>query len=269
MGENILLAFGLTLFAGLATGVGSILAFFAKRTNTRFLSVALGFSAGVMIYVSLVEIFRKALEALSAELGPRPGAWITVASFFGGIALIALIDRLVPKAENPHEIHRAEEMRLPAPREKERKLLRMGGLAALAIALHNFPEGLATFMATLKDPGIGIAIAVAVAIHNIPEGIAVSVPIYYATGSRRKAFLYSFLSGVSEPVGAAIGYLILLPFLSDVLFGVLFALVAGIMVFISLDELLPSAREYGEHHYSIAGLVAGMAVMAVSLVLFL
>jgi ZIP family zinc transporter len=269
MDNNLLLAFGLTLFAGLATGVGSILAFFARRTNTRFLSVALGFSAGVMIYVSLVEIFRKALDALSAELGPRPGAWITVLSFFGGIALIAVIDRLVPKAENPHEVRRAEEMTQPAPRDKERKLLRMGGLAALAIALHNFPEGLATFMATLKDPGVGIAIAVAIAIHNIPEGIAVSVPIYYATGSRRKAFLYSFLSGVSEPVGAGIGFLILMPFLNDVMFGVLFALVAGIMVFISLDELLPSAREYGEHHYSIGGMVAGMAVMAVSLVLFL
>ena len=268
MANNVLLAFGLTLGAGLATGVGSFLAFFAKKTNTRFLSVALGFSAGVMIYVSMIEIFPKALEALSDELGARPGAWLTVASFFGGIALIALIDRLVPKAENPHEVRRAEEMTQPAPREKERKLLRMGGLTAVAIALHNFPEGLATFMATLRDPTLGVAIAVAIAIHNIPEGIAVSVPIYYATGSRRKAFLYSFLSGLAEPIGAAIGFLILLPFMSETLFGVLFALVAGIMVFISLDELLPAAREYGEHHYSIGGLVAGMIVMAVSIVLF-
>jgi len=268
MNDNVLLAFGLTLFAGLATGVGSVLAFFAKKTNTRFLSVALGFSAGVMIYVSMIEIFPKAFEAMSEQVGPRPAAWLTVASFFGGIALIALIDKVVPKAENPHEVRRAEEMTRPAPRERERKLLRMGGMTALAIAIHNFPEGLATFMATLQDPALGIAIAVAIAIHNIPEGIAVAVPIYYATGSRRKAFVYSFLSGVSEPAGAIIGYLILLPFLSDLLFGILFAVVAGIMVFISLDELLPSAREYGEHHYSIAGLVAGMAVMAVSLVLF-
>jgi ZIP family zinc transporter len=253
--------------AGLATGVGSVLAFFARKTNTRFLSVALGFSAGVMIYVSMIEILPKGLELVSLEVGDRPGAWLTTAFFFGGIGIVALIDRLVPKAENPHEVRRAEEMSAPAPQARERQLMRMGGLTALAIAVHNFPEGLATFMATLEDPSVGIAIAVAVAIHNVPEGIAVAVPIYYATGSRRKAFVYSFLSGVSEPVGAAIGYLILLPIMSDRVMGVLFAMVAGIMVFISLDELLPSAREYGEHHYSIAGLVAGMAVMAVSLVL--
>jgi ZIP family zinc transporter len=140
---------------------------------------------------------------------------------------------------------------------------------ALAIGIHNFPEGLATFTAALTDPGIGIAIAVAIAIHNIPEGIAVSIPIYYATGNRKKAFLLSFLSGLAEPVGALVGYLILMPFLSPVVFGVLFAAVAGIMVFISLDELLPSAREYGEHHLSIYGLIAGMLVMAISLLMFI
>jgi ZIP family zinc transporter len=277
MTDSLLIAFGLTLFAGLSTGVGSALAFFAKKTSTRFLSIALGFSAGVMIYVSMVEIFRKALDSLVEELGRRPGAWLTVASFFGGIALIALIDRLVPRVQNPHTVRRIEEMAGPARarkhgkagrRGKADKLLRMGTFTALAIAIHNFPEGLATFTAALKDPSLGIAIAVAIAIHNIPEGIAVSVPVYYATGSRRKAFFYSFLSGVSEPLGAVLGYLILLRFMSDLVFGILFALVAGIMVFISLDELLPSAREYGEHHWAIGGLVAGMAVMAVSLLLF-
>ncbi|MBN1836719.1 MAG: zinc transporter ZupT [Spirochaetales bacterium] len=267
MEQEVLLAFGLTLMAGLATGVGSVLAFFARKTNTRFLSVALGFSAGVMIYVSMIEIFPKGMEEIAGQMGPRPAAWLTVVSFFGGIAVIALIDRLVPKAENPHEVRRAEEMARPAPPAEERKLIRMGAFAALAIGIHNFPEGLATFMATLEDPSVGIAIAVAIGIHNIPEGIAVAVPIYYATGSRRKAFKYSFLSGVSEPLGALIGYLILLPIMSDLVMGVLFAVVSGIMVFISLDELLPAAREYGEHHYAIGGLVAGMAVMAVSLVL--
>ena len=284
MNPNLLPAFGLTLFAGLSTGVGSALAFFAKKTNTRFLSIALGFSAGVMIYVSLVEIFFKARTSLVAELGTRPGTWLTVGAFFAGIAVISLIDRLVPKVENPHEVRRVEDMRgltggrKPAKRPRgsrrtsaaasERALLRMGTFAALAIGIHNFPEGLATFTAALRDPALGIAIAVAVAIHNIPEGIAVSVPIYYATGSRRKAFFWSFLSGVSEPLGALLGWLVLLPFMSDLVFGIVFALVAGIMVFISLDELLPSAREYGEHHFAIGGLVGGMAVMAVSLMLF-
>ncbi|MBM4103992.1 MAG: zinc transporter ZupT [Planctomycetes bacterium] len=266
--QVVLFAFGLTILAGLSTGIGSTLAFFAKRTNTRFLSVALGFSAGVMIYVSMIEIFAKARIALENAVGARPGYWITVAAFFAGIALIAIIDKLVPSFENPHEMHLAEEMNDRAAAEKQRKLHRMGLLTALALGIHNFPEGLATFASALKSPHLGVAIAVAIAIHNIPEGIAVSIPIYYATGSRQKAFFYSFISGLAEPVGAAIGYAILFKFFNDVVFGILFAVVAGIMVFISLDELLPSAREYGEHHLSIYGLVAGMAVMAISLLLF-
>jgi ZIP family zinc transporter len=146
--------------------------------------------------------------------------------------------------------------------------MRTGLFTALAIAVHNFPEGLATFVSALQAPSMAVPIVVAIAIHNIPEGIAVSVPIFHATGSRKKAFLYSFASGLSEPLAALVGYLILLPFLSDALYGMLFAAVAGIMVFISFDELLPTARAYGEHHLSIYGLVAGMAVMAVSLWLF-
>jgi len=269
MGQNSLaFAFGLTLLAGLSTGIGSGLAFFARRTNTRFLSAALGFSAGVMIYVSMVEIFFKARSALVAALGQKPGSWATAGAFFGGMFAIALIDRLVPKRDNPHEVHRVEEM-APGAAGRDPRLMRMGLLTALAIAIHNFPEGLATFTVALRDPSLGIPIAVAIAIHNIPEGIAVSIPLFYATGNRKKAFWLSFLSGLSEPVGAAAGYLILMPFFSDVVFGVLFASVAGIMVFISLDELLPTAREYGEAHLAAYGLVAGMIVMAVSLLLFL
>ena len=287
LAENITFALGLTLFAGLSTGIGSALAFFAKRTNTRFLSLSLGFSAGVMIYVSFMEIMVKARHALQADLGDVLGTWVSVIAFFGGITLIALIDKWVPSVENPHEMHRIEDMNPSAAKEARqagdipdvkngleteegrRKLHRMGMMAALAIAIHNFPEGLATFTAALSDPSLGIAIAVAIAIHNIPEGIAVSVPIYYATGSRKTAFIYSFLSGLAEPVGALVGYILLMPFMSETMFGIIFAGVAGIMVFISLDELLPAAEEYGEHHMSIYGLVTGMAVMALSLLLFL
>ena len=181
--------------------------------------------------------------------------------------LIAIIDKLIPAEENPHEVRLVEGERETAPRPQ--KLMRMGVLTALAIAVHNFPEGLATFVSALQAPNVAIPIVAAIAIHNIPEGIAVSVPIYQATGSRRKAFCYSFLSGLAEPLGALVGYLLLLPLMSDAVFGVLFAAVAGIMVFISFDELLPAAREYGEHHLSIYGLISGMAVMAVSLLLFM
>ncbi len=266
--HNLLWAFGLTLLAGLATGVGSAAAFFARKTNTRLLAVSLGFSAGVMIYVSFVEIFFKARDPLAHALGMRAGSWATVAAFFGGMLVIGLIDKLVPTFENPHEMHRVEELRSGAA-PSDPRLLRMGLVSALAIAIHNFPEGLATFTVALKDPNLGLPIATAIAIHNIPEGIAVSIPIYYATGSRRRAFQLSFLSGLSEPAGALIGYFLIFPFMTDVLFGVLFASVAGIMVFISFDELLPAAREYGKHHFSLYGLIAGMMLMAVSLLLFI
>ncbi|MBN2571376.1 MAG: zinc transporter ZupT [Ignavibacteriales bacterium] len=266
--ENLLLAFLLTLFAGLSTGIGSILAFFTKQTNIKFLSLALGFSAGVMIYVSLVEIFSKAKAALVLSYGGSVGNWLTIAGFFGGIFLIGLIDKFIPSHENPHEIHKVEEVQELTSFDKKRKLLRTGLFTALAIGIHNFPEGLATFVATLKDSSIGIPIAVAIAIHNIPEGIAVSIPIFYATNNKKKAFWYSFLSGLAEPIGALVGYFILYQFMSDSIFGLVFSSVAGIMIYISIDELLPSAEKYGEHHLSIFGLIIGMIVMAISLVLF-
>ncbi len=266
--NSVLFAFGLTLFAGLSTGIGSAMAFFAKRTNTRFLSISLGFSAGVMIYVSFVEIFDEARRVLIEELGEKTGTIYTVLAFFAGMIFIALIDKFIPVEENPHEMHSIEEM-TDKKKHKDHKLMRMGLMTALAIGIHNFPEGLATFTAALQNPSLGIAIAIAIAIHNIPEGIAISVPIYYATGDKKKAFRLSFLSGLSEPIGALVGYLILMPFMGPLTFGILFSSVAGIMVFISIDELLPAAREYGEHHLSIYGMVAGMAVMAISLLLFL
>jgi len=267
--ESVLFALGLTVFAGLSTGIGGFLAFFFRRTNTKLLSVVLGFSAGVMIYVSFVEILFQAKDHLVNHLGEAEGSWVTAAAFFGGIFLIAVIDKLIPSYENPHETHKLEEMDNCGIPSRNFKLLRTGMLTAMAITIHNFPEGLATFTSAVREPSLGIAIAIAIAIHNIPEGISVSIPVYCATGNRRKALGLSLLSGLSEPIGALVGYLVLMPFLNDVVFGVLFAAVAGIMVYISLDELLPTAREYGEHHYSIFGLIVGMMVMAASLLLFI
>lgn len=264
--NNVALAFLLTLFAGLSTGIGSLLAFFTKQTNKKFLSAALGFSAGVMIYVSFIEIFAKARNSLELVYGPHKGYWYTVIAFFAGIIIMGIIDKVIPSNENPHEWRDVEEMG-ETKEENESELMRMGLFSALAIAIHNFPEGLATFISSVQDPTLGISIAIAIAIHNIPEGIAVSVPIYYATGNRKKAFLNSFFSGLSELLGAIIGYTVLMNFINDVIFGIIFAAVAGIMVYISLDELLPTAEKYGEHHIAIYGLVGGMAVMALSLLL--
>ncbi|HDQ72386.1 MAG TPA: zinc transporter ZupT [Chloroflexi bacterium] len=290
MTGNVWLALGLTLAAGLATGVGSVIAFLAKRSNYRFLSISTGFSAGVMLYVSFVEIFFKGVEELVTAYGDPGGHWINAAAFFGGIVFIGLIDNLIPTMQNPHEVHSIQETAqlheppvspqepntsiTPSTDTQEGDLMRTGLFTALAIGIHNFPEGLVTFLAALQDPGVGVAIAVAIALHNIPEGVSVSVPIYYATGDRRKAFFYSLLSGLAEPIGALVAY-VALRFLiggpSGVvppqIMGVLFAGIAGIMVYISVDELLPTSRAYGKGHDSIYGLIAGMAVMALSLLL--
>ncbi|MFN3683367.1 MAG: zinc transporter ZupT [Fimbriimonadaceae bacterium] len=290
--KDLWIAIGLTTLAGMATAIGSVLAFAVRRTNRRFLAVATGFSAGVMLYVSFVEILAKGAQALAQRFGEPTGNWINAGSFFGGMLLIGLIDNLIPSGENPHEVRSdsvTEELKAqansdqgPAPVQgptaaqplHDRRLLRMGLFTALAIAIHNFPEGLATFLAALEDPKLGLAIAVAIALHNIPEGISVSVPIYYATGSRRKAFLYSALSGLAEPIGAAAGLLLIRSLFGGgasavppEAMGVLFGGVAGIMVYISLDELLPTSRAYGRGHDSLFGLVGGMGLMALSLLL--
>lgn len=262
--QAFILPFLLTLGAGLATGVGSVIAFVAKSTNRRLLSFALGLSGGVMVYVSFMELMSQGAELLSGSFAGKVGEWINLVAFFGGMALIGLIDHLVPSFENPHEAHSVEELQ---HRPKQTKLMRVGLMSALAIAIHNFPEGIATFTAGLNDPTLGLAIAAAVAIHNIPEGIAVSVPIFYATESRRKAFLWSLLSGLAEPLGALVAWLVLAPLMTPALLGCVLTGVAGIMVYISLDELLPAAREYGEAHTAIAGVVVGMMIMAVSLLL--
>jgi ZIP family zinc transporter len=250
--RNIIFAFSITLLAGLSTGFGSLFALQTKSLNNKFISGTLGFSAGVMLYVSMIEIFAEA-KLMLEELHGNLGYWITVLSFFMGVEIIALIDKFIPSPDMSSD--------------RNDNLYRLGILSALAIGIHNFPEGISTFMGALKDLNLGISIGIAIAIHNIPEGIAVSVPIYYATRSKKKAFKYSFISGLSEPLGAIVGYFLLIRFLSDTMFGIIFAIVSGIMVYISVDELLPTAEQYGEHHIVIYGFVLGMATMALGLLL--
>ncbi len=257
---NVWFAFGLSLFAGLATGLGSIIALARRRPGPRFLGASLGLSAGVMIYVSLVELLPQARGLVSGAVGASLAGWVAIGAFFIGVLIVGVIDRLIPSEINPHE---------PVDSEAYQRamLMRTGMMTALALAIHNFPEGFATFMAALTDPQIGFPVAVAVAIHNVPEGVAVAVPVYQATGSRSRALLYSFGSGLAEPAGAVIGYLVLAPFLSDLVTGLTFSVIAGIMVFISVDELLPSAHEFGDHHSAVYGVMAGMAIMGASLLL--
>ncbi|MBN1567680.1 MAG: zinc transporter ZupT [Acidobacteria bacterium] len=268
-------AFSLTLVAGLVTGLGSALAFFAKRTHLRFLAWSLAFSAGVMLYVSFVDILPKSAESLGRSYPGTTAALLSNLGFFGGLIFMAIIDALVPKAENPHELRAEADLKqLKAnhgtdaqPGVEHQQLRRMGLFTAMAIAIHNFPEGMATFLSALEDPATGVAIAIAISLHNIPEGISVSVPIFFATGRRGRAFVYSFLSGLAEPVGGLVAALMLGWLLPPKIIGLIFAGVAGIMVYISIDELLPTARQYGKSHEVLAGIVGGMAVMAASLLL--
>jgi ZIP family zinc transporter len=254
LSQQVIFAFLLTLLAGLSTGIGSLIAYFIKKPKTIYLSFSLGFSAGVMIYVFFVELLPRAVITV--------GQFTSVVVFFVGILVIALIDMMIPESRNPHHY---KEMPDVLTVKVDKTLLRTGLFTALAIAIHNFPEGLSTFGTTLSDVRLGVIIALAIAIHNIPEGISVSVPIFYATGDRKKAFRYSFLAGLAEPVGAVIGFVILLPFLSPALLSSLLAFVAGIMVYISIDELLPMAHRYGHSHTVILGFILGMALMAASL----
>jgi ZIP family zinc transporter len=251
---NVGIALMLTAIAGLSTGIGSAIAYFLKKPKMVYLSVSLGFSAGVMVYVSFVELLPQALEHVGQVLG--------VTAFFLGILFIGFIDIMIPEKENPHSFSG-----LSKSDKVDRTLMRTGLFTALAIAIHNFPEGLATFGTTLSDVKLGVIIALAIAIHNIPEGISVSMPIFYASRNKNKAFLYSFMSGVAEPIGAVIGFLVLMPFLNDGILTSLLAFVAGIMVYISLDELLPIAHKYGHSHIVILGVILGMFIMALSLMM--
>ena len=275
--NGILSALILTLIAGSATGIGGALVLFRKKLSSNFLAGALGLSAGVMIFISLAELFPES-QAMIAESGMPYGEVFAVVSFFIGMGIITLIDFVIPEYENPHEASglsldsRTAAVGVLEETGNEKALHRLGLMSALAIAIHNFPEGIATFVGALNDPEMGIGITFAIAIHNIPEGIAVAIPIYYATRSKGKALLYATLSGFSEVIGAILCLAVTGIFGigltgNGAAFPLIMAAVAGIMVYISLDELLPTAEKYGKHHIAIAGVVGGMAVMAVSLLL--
>lgn len=261
--QNWWIALAVTTAAGLATGFGSLLVLFAKAPNARLLAFGLAFAGGAMVYVSLGEILNKSILSFTLAYGDTAGfTWGTL-SFLAGVLLIVTIDRLVP---NPHERLEVDD---PYFRQHNRDYVkRVGLLTAVAITAHNFPEGLATFFATLEDPAVGMPLAFAIAIHNIPEGIAIAVPVYYATNNKMYAFVACLLSGLAEPIGALLGYAVLRPYLSDAVFGAVFGVIAGVMVFLALDELLPAAKRYAKGHETVYGLVSGMGVLAISLVLF-
>ena len=276
--NGIVSALLMTLIAGSATGIGGALVLFRKKISSNFLAGALGLSAGLMIFISLAELYPEAQAEIMAGGAMGHGKVWVLTAFFIGMGIITLIDFLIPEHENPHEASglslgaETPTVKILEHTGNEKALHKLGVMSALAIAIHNFPEGIATFIGALNNPEMGAGITFAIAIHNIPEGIAVAIPIYYATKSKGKALLYATLSGFSEVIGALLCLALTAVFgveLSEggAIFPLILAAVAGIMVYISLDELLPTAEKYGKHHIAIAGVVGGMAIMAVSLLL--
>ena len=276
--NGILSALILTLIAGAATGIGGALVLFKKKISSNFLAGALGLSAGVMIFISLAELFPEAQAEIMATGSIKYGEAFVLIAFFVGMGLITLIDFAIPEYENPHEASglsldaKTAAVGILEQNGNEKALHRLGIMSALAIAIHNFPEGIATFIGALNDPQMGAGITFAISIHNIPEGIAVAIPIYYATKSKGKALLYATLSGMSEVIGAVICLAVTAVFGVELtgegpVFPLILAAVAGIMIYISLDELLPTAEKYGKHHVAIAGVVGGMAIMGISLII--
>jgi ZIP family zinc transporter len=255
---NVLVALAVCAAAAMSTVLGSLFVVFAKEPSPRLLAFGLAFAGGAMVYVSLVEIFWKADQAFAELHDARTAYTYATLAFFAGVLMLALIDRLIP---NPHGV-------MTSANGDQAQIKRVGLLAAFAITAHNLPEGLATFLATLDNPAVGVSLAAAIAIHNIPEGVSIAIPVFYATGSRTKAVLATVLSALAEPAGALIGYAILAPFLSPTVFAVVFGMIAGAMVFLALDELLPTAKRYAVGHETVYGIVTGMAALAVSLILF-
>ena len=260
--NNYILPLLLTLFAGMSTLLGGFITFFVKRDNLKALSVGLGFSAGVMVYVSLSELMTEAPQMLSAYFSPLSSKAMAFIGFLAGIIIAVLIDYFIPDHIESDFLTTNKHC------EQKHRIRRAGLITAIAVTLHNFPEGMATFLVSSQDLRLGLAVAVAIAIHNIPEGIAIALPIFHATGKKRLAILYSFVSGISEPVGGLIGVVLLKTLLPAPTVGIMTAAVAGIMVYLSFDTLLPLAREYGENHHVIIGIVSGMLIMGLSLIFF-
>lgn len=260
--ENYGIALLMTLFAGLATAIGGAIAFMVKKNNLKALSVGLGFSAGVMIFLSFNEIIPEAGEMLKLHF-PNDYNWIVYTGFIAGIIVAILIDYFLPDHIDTDELLHPDD----APAHHKHMLKRAGLFTAIAICVHNFPEGMATFLTTTQNLTLGFSVALAIAIHNIPEGIAVALPIYHVTGKKRYAMLYAALSGITEPIGALVGMFIFGLFLPQVLVGALMAAVAGIMVYLAFDTLLPLAKEYGDWHLSLTGIMSGILFIWLSLIL--
>jgi ZIP family zinc transporter len=261
--SNVLIAFLVTILAASATMLGALSMIGAKESNPRLLAFGLSFAGGAMVYISLVEIFVKSQISFGEILPVKEAYSAATFAFFVGVLLLVILDRVVP---NPHID--TEDCRDGHHGDKRNSLGKIGLMATLAITAHNIPEGMATFFSTLDSPVVGMNLALAIAIHNIPEGLSIAIPVFYATRSKWKAVFATFVSAIAEPIGAFLGYVVLAPFIGPTVYGCVFGVIAGAMVYLALDELLPAAKRYAKGHETVYGIISGMAVIALSLALF-
>ncbi len=256
----------LTTISGLATGIGSLASLFFRDIKRSTLSIAMGFASGVMIYISFAELLDESMEAV--------GFTQANIAFFGGVLFMMLVDFLIPHnylaeqiLHSPEEAKTALSEEEQAKKDEEKEVLSAGLMTAIGIALHNFPEGIIVFISAVHDIRLGIALMIAIAFHNIPEGFSIGMPIFYATDDRKKTFMYSLSAGLAEPIGAILVMIFFGGFLTDYVVHLALGFVAGIMVFVSLDELLPLAFKDGDPHEVTVGILVGMFAMFITLVL--
>ena len=244
--------FLLSLMAGLSTVIGAFIVFFSKSQNKKLITFALAFSAGVMITVSFTDLFVSAEETLSKYNGKLNGVLLSILFLLSGSFVALLIDKFIPDEPKAN------------PSEPSGKLYRVGFVSMIALMIHNFPEGIATFVSGYENTTLGISIALAIALHNIPEGISVAMPIYYSTKSKYQAFKYTLFSGLAEPVGALLAFLFLRPYINEIILAIIFAIVSGIMLYISFAELIPASRQYGYHKIYLFSIFLGICIIPLS-----
>lgn len=247
--NSTLLSFLLTIIAGLSTLIGSIVIFLNKKNKDKIIISSLSFASAVMLFISITDLIPESYNMFKNLFRLFPLIILILININIGIILSFYIKKYIPENNNDN-------------------LYKVGLISMFAIIIHNMPEGMATFMASNTNISLGISLTIAIALHNIPEGISIAVPIYYSTNSKLKAILYTFLSGLSEVFGAIITYLFLKPFINDYIMGILFSVIAGIMMHISIFELLPTSLNYKNKKLTKIFFILGIIFVLFSTIIF-
>lgn len=241
----------ITTIAGLSTVLGGCIVFFKIKNREKFISFCLSFSLSVMITISVIDLVPSSFIELNNSFSLLKSIFITILLFVVGAILVNILDRNIKVSKS-----------------KNSNLYKLGILNMIALMLHNFPEGIATFMTSYSDLSIGISLSLAIMMHNIPEGISIAVPLYYSTGKKGRGILYTFISALAEPLGAIVAFLFLKQYINMLTISYVLIIVAGIMITISINELFPEAIKYNESKQIKLGMLLGVVVILINHFLF-